>query len=145
DRSQPLPIPAYIDQSDGTSWMAMYCLNMLAIALELARQDNSYEDVATKFLEHFFYIAHAMNDRPAVRGDDGVDLWDEEDGFYYDVLHWHDGHYEFLKLRSMVGLIPILAVETLDSEVLEMLPDFRRRLEWFLTHRSDLCKNIASI
>jgi hypothetical protein len=145
DRGKPLPAGAQLDQSDGTSWMAMYCLNMLAIALELARQDTVYEDVATKFLEHFFYIAHAMNDRPSVRGDDGVDLWDEEDEFYYDVLHFGDGSHQFVKVRSMVGLIPLLAVETMDSDILEMLPDFRRRLLWFLDHRPDLTKNVASV
>ena len=91
DRSAKLPGGGVLDQSDGTSWMAMYCLNMLGIALELAQQDKIYEDVATKFLEHFFYIAHAMNDRPATLGDDGTDLWDAEDGFYYDVLHFPFG------------------------------------------------------
>src|SRR6185436_19172479 len=116
--------------TDGTSWMAMYCLNMLAIAVELARQDSDYEDVAVQFLEHFFYIAHAMNDRPAVRGDDGVDLWDEDEGFYYDVLHTGDGRHFFLRVRSMVGLIPLFAVETLDSDLLDRLPEFRKRLEW---------------
>ncbi|HZP85144.1 MAG TPA: glucosidase, partial [Chthonomonadaceae bacterium] len=145
DRSKPLPTGGHLDQSDGTSWMAMYCLNMLGIALELARQDNAYEDVATKFLEHFFYIAHAMNDRPKARDDDGVDLWDNEDGFYYDVLHLNDGSHFFLKIRSIVGLIPLFAVETLDAELLEMLPDFRRRLEWFLNHRQDLCGNVAPV
>ncbi|HZT40850.1 MAG TPA: glucosidase [Chthonomonadaceae bacterium] len=144
DRSKPLPTGGHIDQSDGTSWMAMYCLNMLAIALELAREDDAYEDVATKFLEHFFYIAHAMNDRPSVRFD-GTDMWDEDDGFYYDVLHLPDDSEMFLRVRSLVGLIPLLAVETLDPEVLEKLPDFRRRLEWFTTNRQDLCRNIASV
>ena len=145
DRSVKLPVDAIIDQSDGTSWMAMYCLNMLAIALELARQDDAYEDVAIKFLEHFFYIAHAMNDRPAARGDDDIDLWDEEDGFYYDVLHFANGDHQFLKLRSLVGLIPLLAVETLDAELLDALPNFRSALEWFLTHRPDLVDNVASV
>ncbi len=146
DRSAPLPSGARLDQSDGTAWMAMYCLNMLAIALELAGEDKTYEDVATKFLEHFFYIAHAMNDRPDARlGDDGVDLWDNEDGFYYDVLHRGDGTNEFVRVRSMVGLIPLLAVETLDSKLLERLPDFRGRLEWFLEHRPDLTKDAASM
>jgi hypothetical protein len=125
--------------------MAMYCLNMLSIALELARHDNTYEDVATKFLEHFFYIAHAMNDRPAVRGDDGIDLWDEDEGFYYDVLHLPTGEHQFLRVRSLVGLIPLLAVETIDHEVLELLPGFRRRLEWFLKNRPDLCSGMASV
>ncbi|OLE55483.1 MAG: glucosidase [Acidobacteria bacterium 13_1_20CM_3_53_8] len=145
DRSAGLPGGGYLDQSDGTSWMAMYCLNMLSIALELARHDDTYEDVATKFLEHFFYIAHAMNDRPAVRGDDGIDLWDEDEGFYYDVLHLPDKSHQFVRVRSLVGLIPLLAVETIDSELLDMLPDFRHRLEWFLSHRQDLSKDMASV
>ena len=145
DRSSKLPFDGVIDQSDGTSWMAMYCLNMLAIALELARQDDTYEDIAIKFLEHFFYIAHAMNDRVAARGDDGVDLWDENDGFYYDVLHFANGEHQFLKVRSLVGLIPLLAVETLDAELLGALPNFRAQLDWFLTHRPELCDNMASV
>jgi hypothetical protein len=146
DRSKPLPTGGYLDQSDGTSWMAAYCLNMLAIALELARQDSTYEDVATKFLEHFFYIAHAMNDRPAVTGDDdGVDLWDEEDKFYYDVLQLDNGNHFFLRVRSMVGLLPLLAVETLDADLLQMLPDFTSHLSWFLNNRPDLCSDVASI
>ncbi len=146
DRSAPLPNGARLDQADGTSWMAMYCLNMLAIALELAGVDKTYEDVATKFLEHFFYIAHAMNDRPAMAtGDDGVDLWDEEDGFYYDVLHRSDGGNEFVRVRSLVGLIPLLAVETLDPALLNRLTGFRERMEWFMEHRPDLTKDAASV
>jgi hypothetical protein len=144
DRSARLPGNGRLDQSDATSWMAMYCLNMLAIALELAGQDPTYEDVATKFLEHFFYIAHAMNDRPATRGDDGIDLWDEEDGFYYDVLHVGDVHH-VMRVRSLVGLIPMLAVETLEPALLARLPAFRARLEWFLKHRPDLVENAAPV
>ena len=145
DRSKPLPGGGTLDQSDGTSWMAMYCMNMLAIALELARYDDTYEDIATKFLEHFFFITHAMNDRPATRGDDGVDLWDEDEGFYYDVVRVPGGGHFFIRVRSMVGLIPLLAVETLDADLLQALPDFRRRLEWFLDHRLDLCADAASV
>jgi hypothetical protein len=145
DRSAELPSGGRIDQSDGTSWMAMFCLNMLAIALELAGLDDAYEDVATKFLEHFFYIAHAMNNRPMARGDDGVDLWDDEDKFYYDLLHLPDGTHFPLRVRSMVGLIPLLAVETLEPDLLEKLPGFRERLEWFLTDRADLCMDVASV
>lgn len=145
NRSEKLPIDGHLDQSDGTSWMAMYCLNMLAMALELAGQDKTYEDVATKFLEHFFYISHAMNDRPMARGDDGIDLWDEEDSFYYDVLHYHNGDSVYLKVRSLVGLVPLFAVETLDDDLLNILPGFRERLEWFLTNRPDICTNIASV
>ncbi len=145
DRSQKLPSGAYLDQSDGTAWMATFCLNMLAIAIELASEDNAYEDVATKFLEHFFHIAHAMNDRPATNSDSGIDLWDDDDGFYYDVMHKSDGEHLFLKIHSMVGLIPLLAVEVIDPDTFNKLPDFTRRLHWFMTHRADLCKGIASL
>jgi hypothetical protein len=147
NRSEALPGGARLDQSDGTSWMAMFCLNMLAIALELARQDDAYEDVATKFLEHYFEIAHAMNDHPAVRrGDDeDDDLWCNDDGFYYDLLHLPGGGSTYLKVRSMVGLVPLLAVETIDAELLRMLPGFRTRLEWFLRNRGDLVGDAASV
>jgi len=144
NRSEPLPDGARLDQSDGTSWMAMYCLNMLAIALELARNDRAYEDVATKFLEHFFYIAHALNSRTSLTGEQ-EDLWDEEDQFYYDLLRQADGTLEFIRVRSMVGLIPLLAVETLDADLLQRLPGFRERLEWFLEHRADLVGDAASV
>ncbi len=139
DRSAPLPTGGYIEQSDGTSWMAMYTLNLLAIALELAREDPVYEDLASKFWEHFIYIAHAMSHR----GDDGIGLWNEEDGFFYDVLKLPDGTPFPMKIRSMVGLIPLFAVETLEQEVLDCLPGFKRRLEWFLANRPDLTDNIA--
>ncbi|MFL5381190.1 MAG: MGH1-like glycoside hydrolase domain-containing protein [Longimicrobiaceae bacterium] len=146
NRSEELPGGARLDQSDGTSWMAMFCLNMLAIALELARQDDAYEDVATKFLEHYFEIAHAMNDHPAARGGgDDDDLWCNEDGFYYDLLHLPGGGRTYLKVRSMVGLVPLLAVETMDAELLERLPGFRTRLEWFLRNRKDLVGDAASV
>src|SRR5690348_14230252 len=98
--------------------MAMYCLNMLAIALELARRDDAYEDVATKFLEHFFYIAHAANARTGPTGDP-EDLWDEQDEFYYDLVRVPDGTTQFMRVRSAVGLIPLLAVETLDADLLQ--------------------------
>jgi hypothetical protein len=136
DRSAPLPTGGHIEQSDGTSWMAMYCLNMLAIALELARESSAYEDVASKFWEHFVYIAHALNT---------LGLWSDEDGFYYDVLHFGDGRDMPIKVRSMVGLIPLFAVETLDPEYLENLPAFRRRFEWFLEHRPDLVRACADM
>ena len=139
DRSAPLPTGGYIEQSDGTSWMAMYTLNLLAIALELAKDDPVYEDVASKFWEHFIYIANAMSHR----GDDGIGLWNEEDGFFYDVLKLPDGTQFPMKIRSMVGLIPLFAVETLEQEVLDRLPGFKRRLEWFLDNRPDLTNNIA--
>ncbi len=139
-----LPDGIRLDQSDGTSWMAMYCLNMLAIALELARNDKAYEDVATKFLEHFFYIAHAVNDRKSMRGE-SEDLWDEQDEFYYDLLGLPDGSSTFVRVRSMVGLIPLLAVETIDPDLLARLPDFRNRLEWFFRFKSEFVGDAASI
>jgi hypothetical protein len=138
DRSKELPAGGNLEQSDGTSWMAMFSLNMLAIAMELAREDKVYEDVASKFFEHFVYIADAMNNL----GDECTELWNERDGFYYDVLHL-DGQQTPIKLRSMVGLIPLFAVETLEADWIERLPDFRRRTEWFLNNRSDVTNNIA--
>jgi hypothetical protein len=111
----------------------MYCLNMLAIALELAREDPSYEDVASKFFEHFVYIAHAMDDM----GHEGLSLWNEVDGFYYDVLHV-EGHHQPLKVRSLVGLVPLFAVETLEPAVVDALPGFKRRMQWFIENRPEL-------
>jgi hypothetical protein len=137
DRSAPLPLGAQVEQSDGTSWMAMFSLNMLAIALELAKEDKVYEDVASKFFEHFVYIADAMNNI----GEEQTELWNERDGFYYDVLHM-DGKQMPLKLRSMVGLIPLFAVETVEEAWLDELPDFKRRMDWFLQHRPDLTDSI---
>ncbi len=122
DRSAPLPGGGHLEQSDGTSWMAMYCLNMLSIALELAREEEEYEDVASKFWEHFVHIARAMNT---------MGLWDEQDGFYYDVLH-RGGDEIALRIRSMVGLIPLFAVEPIPSGLIATFPDFARRLEWFI-------------
>jgi hypothetical protein len=138
DRSRPLPTGGKLAQSDGTSWMAMYCLNMLAIALELAAEDDTYEDLASKFWEHFVYIADAMNER----GSDGVSLWDEDDGFYYDVLHMHGAESMPLKVRSMVGLIPLFAVSTIEPDVLARLPDFKKRMDWFIENRPDLIDNV---
>lgn len=136
DRSTELPTGGHLDQSDGTAWMAMYSLNLMRIALELALHNTVYEDIASKFFEHFLYIAKAMNDTH------GTGLWDERDGFYYDVLDFpeHDGQRFSmpLRIRSMVGLIPLFAVETLEPDFLAKLPNFRRRLEWFLADRSDL-------
>jgi len=131
DRSAPLPTGDRLEQSDGTSWMGMYCLNMLAIALELAGQDPAYEDVASKFFEHFVFIAHAVDQCPT-----GINLWDEGDGFYYDVLH-ADGAASPLKVRSMVGLIPLFAVETLEPEVVDKLPGFKRRMQWFIDNHPE--------
>jgi Glycosyl hydrolase family 63 C-terminal domain len=139
DRSAPLPTGGHIEQSDGTSWMGMFCLNMLTIALELALQDPAYEDIALKFFEHFLYIANAMNN---IAGE-GISLWDEQDEFFYDVLHFESGNNLSLKLRSMVGLIPLFAVTTIEPALLEKLPEFKRRLEWFLEHRPDLAKLVS--
>jgi hypothetical protein len=139
DRSAPLPTGGHLEQSDGTSWMAMYTLNLLAIAMELAEHDSAYEDVASKFWEHFLYIAHAMNNR----GSDGLALWNDEDGFFYDVLHLPTGERRPLRIRSMVGLIPLFAVETLEPRALGRLGGFKRRLEWFIDNRRDLTGNVA--
>jgi len=138
DRSAPLPTGGHLEQSDATSWMGMYCLNMLAIALELAKEDQAYEDVASKFFEHFVHIAHAMNDV----GIDGRSLWDDADGFYYDVLHLPNGEEHFLRIRSMVGLIPLFAVETLEPEIVDRLPGFKRRMQWFIDNHSDVPEHI---
>ena len=140
DRSNPPPGASHLEQSDATSWMAMYTLNMLAIAMELATEDTIYEDIATKFFEHFLYIAHAMTDR----GDKSLCLWDEQDGFFYDVL-FRGGDRTPMRVRSMVGLIPLFAVETIEPSVIEKLPGFRRRMEWFLENRPDLTNNVASM
>ncbi|MGH9406217.1 MAG: MGH1-like glycoside hydrolase domain-containing protein [Terriglobia bacterium] len=138
DRSASLPKGGHIEQSDGTSWMGMFCLNMLDIALELAAADPVYEDVASKFFEHFVLIAHAMNDL----GGDGISLWDEEDGFYYDVLHLPDKTRHPLRVRSMVGLIPLFGVMTVEPAAVDRLPGFKRRMQWFLDHSPILSKHI---
>lgn len=134
DRSAPLPTGGHINQADATSWMAMYSLNLMRIALELALHNRAYEDIATKFFEHFLYIAKAMTHI----GDDGVGLWNDEDGFFYDVLRFPDGQLMPMKIRSMVGLIPLFAVEIIEPDMLDKLPDFKLRLEWFLNYRPDL-------
>jgi hypothetical protein len=139
DRSAPLPTGGYINQSDGTSWMAMYSLNLMRIALELAQHNHVYEDIATKFFEHFLGIAEAM----ANMAGEGIGLWDEQDQFFYDVLNLPDGTRVPLRLRSMVGLIPLFAVETLEPELLDKVPEFQRRLEWFLNYRQDLAQLVS--
>jgi hypothetical protein len=144
DRSAQLPTGGHIDQADGTSWMAMYALNLMRIALELAQFNRVYEDVATKFLEHFLHIAEAMaHIGGGMDGKNGVGLWDDEDKFFYDVLHLPDGTMTPLKVRSMVGLIPLFAVETLEPELLDKVPEFKRRLEWFLAYRPDLASLVS--
>jgi hypothetical protein len=139
DRSAPLPTGGHIDQSDGTSWMAMYALNLMRIALELAQHNDVYEDIATKFFEHFLHIAEAMTSKC----NNGAGLWDEEDEFFYDVLHLPNGQRSKLKVRSMVGLIPLFAIETLEPELLERLPGFHKRLEWLLKHKPHLANLVS--
>jgi hypothetical protein len=140
DRSKPLPTGGFINQADGTSWMAMYCLNLLRISLELACHNHVYEDIASKFFEHFLSIAGAINGA----GEDRIGLWDETDQFYYDHLNLPNGDNLALKIQSIVGLLPLFAVETLEPEMLKKLPDFSRRMEWFIEHRpkaADLISN----
>jgi hypothetical protein len=139
DRSRPLPTGGHIEQSDGTSWMGMFCLNMLAMALELAVHNSAYEDIALKFFEHFLFIAEAMNN---IAGE-GISLWNEEDEFFYDVLHLEHGENIPLKIRSMVGLIPLFAVTTIEPALLEKVPQFKHHLEWFLEHRPDLASLVS--
>ena len=141
DRGAELPTGGHIHQSDGTAWMGFYSLQMMKVALELAKEDPVYQDMATKFFEHFLAIARAMTNC----GGQAHCLWDENDGFFYDALHLPNGSIQQLKIRSLVGLMPLLAVETLEPEVLEEMPDFNRRMHWFLTNRPHLAGNIASV
>ncbi len=139
DRSSMIPGGGHLEQSDGTAWMGMYCLNLLKIALELAQEEPIYQDIASKFFEHFLSIAGALNNL----GGDGVSLWDEQDEFFYDVLHLPDDTYRRLRVRSLVGLIPLLAVETIEPELLDGAPEFKERLEWMLEHRPQLAGLIS--
>ncbi|HLQ38484.1 MAG TPA: glucosidase, partial [Planctomycetota bacterium] len=136
DRSKPLPTGGHLEQADGTAWMACYCSTMLSIALELAKEDPAYEDVASKFFEHFVAITAAMNTLG------GSGLWDEQDGFYYDQIHL-DGRSERLRIRSMVGLIPLFAVEVLEGDLLDRLPGFNKRMRWFLDNEPDLARHVV--
>jgi len=138
DRSKPLPTGGHIDQSDGTAWMAMYCLNLMRIALELSTANSVYEDIASKFFEHFLHIAEAMTSIGAEVG-----LWDEQDEFYYDVLHVPNEHPLPLRIRSLVGLMPLFAVEVLQEEVMVALKGFNARLKWFLQYRPDLANLVS--
>src|ERR1043165_8479934 len=133
DRSRPLPTGGHLEQADGTAWMAFYCGTMLSMALELAREDAAYEDMATKFFEHFIAITDAMNTLG------GAGLWDDTDGFYYDQIRMgtHDAPIP-LRVRSLVGVVPLFAVEILEGDIIDKLPDFKARMEWFLKNRSDL-------
>jgi hypothetical protein len=139
DRNAALPSGGHINQADGTAWMAMYTLNLMRIALELALTDHVYEDIASKFFEHFLYIAEAMTNI----GGNGIGLWDEEDEFYYDVLHLPDGEPIPLRVRSLVGLIPLFAVEVLDDAVFTRLHRFSARTHWFLEHRPQLARLVS--
>jgi hypothetical protein len=136
DRSKPLPTGGHLEQADGTAWMAFYCVTMLGIALELARDDASYEDLASKFFEHFLAITDAMN------GLGGTGLWSEEDGFYYDQLSLAGRHMP-LRIRSMVGLLPLIAAEVLDESAMEKLPGFAKRTRWFIENRQDVARHIT--
>jgi hypothetical protein len=136
DRSKPLPNGGQLEQADGTAWMAFYCSTMLAMALELAHFDHAYEDIASKFFEHFVAIVDAMN----TMGDGGI--WNDEDGFYYDQL-LVDGATTPLRIRSIVGLVPLIAVEILSEETIERLPGFAKRMRWFLENRKDLARHVS--
>ena len=140
DRSAPLPTGGMLEQADGTSWMAMFCLDMLTIAVELALENPIYEGLACKFFEHFVYIAGAM-DRIGIHDDE---LWDEEDGFYYDVLRLPSGESRRIKVRSMVGLIPLFAVAVFSSDVLERLPRVKKRVLHFAQLNADLMTQICN-
>ncbi|MBE9228342.1 glucosidase [Phormidium sp. LEGE 05292] len=141
DRSKPLPTGGYLEQADGTAWMGMFALNMLAISLELSREDKAYADMAIKFFEHFMYIADCINHV----GYNNIALWDKEDNFYYDALTLANGQEFLLKIHSMVGLTPLFAVDTLEPELLEIVPGFKEQLDWFLQSRPQLAKNVASM
>jgi hypothetical protein len=135
DRSRPLPGGGHLEQADGTAWMAFYCLNMLEMSLLLCEHDSSYEDVATKFFEHFVYIAESLNRI----GKDWTGAWNEEEGFFYDILALPGNRYHPLKVRSLVGLSALFAVLRIPEEMLKKAPDFQRRLHWFIDYRRQFC------
>jgi hypothetical protein len=139
DRSAAIPTGGYLSQSDGTSWMAMFALNMMTIACELAFENPVYEDIATKFFEHFLGIAEALNNL----GGEGIPLWDEDDQFFYDVLHLPNGNNVRMRVRSLVGLVPLLAVETIEPALLKRLPGFGTRLEWYLANKPELARLVS--
>jgi hypothetical protein len=137
DRSAPLPTGGILEQSDGTAWMAGYCLVMLRIALALSKVNGAYEDIASKFFEHFLYIANALNRTR------GSGLWDPEDGFFYDRLRLPDGSDRLMRIRSLVGLVPLFACDILEQAEIEAFPGFRKRMQWFIQHRRDLTDRVA--
>lgn len=139
DRSSKLPGEGQIEQADATSWMAMYCLNMMRISIELAKYNPAYQDMASKFFQHFLFIAGAMAD---IAGK-GIDLWNEEDEFFYDIIRLDEKHYRQIKIRSLVGLIPLFAVEVLEPDIMKTLPEFAGRLDWFLNYRKDLASLVS--
>ena len=134
DRSEKLPGGAILEQSDATGWMGMFCLNLMHIALELARENKSYESLALKFFEHYVYIAAAMKNM----GGRNYSLWDDGDGFFYDVLRFPDGSFNKFRVRSLVGIIPLYAAETLKMDDIEPLQEFRANFQWFIHNRSQL-------
>lgn len=138
DRSARCPQGEVLEQADATGWIAMFCLNMMRMALELAQENPVFEALAVKFFQHYVYVAHAMKHM----GGRDYQLWDEQDGFFYDVLRYPDGSFQKFRVRSMVGLIPLFAVERLESDWLERLPEFRRHIGWFLKNRSDLAHDV---
>jgi hypothetical protein len=140
DRSEKLPGGAVLEQSDATGWMGLFCLNMMRIALELAKENKTYEGLATKFFQHYIYVGAAMKHM----GGRKYDLWDEEDGFFYDVLRYPDGSFDKLRVRSMVGLIPLYAVERLEAEWIAQFPAFKSNLEWFMHNRTDLTRYVVN-
>jgi hypothetical protein len=141
DRSAQLPTGGYLAQADGTAWMGVYAVNMLAIAIELAARDKNYEDIADKFFQHFLYIADAIN----AERDGDMGLWHPEDQFYYDQLYLPSGERIPLRVRSAVGMLPIYAVEVIDPQTLDRLPQLKERVEWFIANRPDLAANVASM
>ena len=143
NRSDPLPTGGTLEQADSTGWMAFYCLSMLNIALELAKHRRIYEDIASKFFEHFVLISDAMTYRA---GEKETSLWNEDDGFYYDAISWGGPWTQQLPVRSLVGLIPLYAVLTLEPAMIEKFPSFKRRMNWFIENRNDVAgRNIASM
>ncbi|MBI3852373.1 MAG: glucosidase [Verrucomicrobia bacterium] len=140
DRSKKMPDGAVLQQSDGSGWMGMFWLNMMRIALELAKENKAYEGLATKFFEHYVYIGAAMKNM----GRRGYELWDEQDGFFYDVLSYADGSFQKFRVRSLVGLIPMFAVERLEEDWLEPFPEFRANMHWFLKNRQDLVEKCVT-
>ncbi|KLU81536.1 hypothetical protein MAPG_00622 [Magnaporthiopsis poae ATCC 64411] len=144
NRSEPLPTGGTLDQADSTGWMAFYCLSMLSICLELAKHRRIYEDMASKFFEHFILISDAMTFRTGQK--DEKSLWNDEDGFYYDAISWGGPWIQQLPVRSLVGLIPLYATMTIEPELINKLPEFKKRVEWFMKHRCDVAeRNMASI